>query len=174
VRIWPHHVQGEGHFIAVLRRVDSGAGEKLRPYPIAKIPSEAARLIREFRSQHLNADFDFSSLALSGTYLYQLPQSLPVLEGLKVIHPGWWLGTVKKGRFEPAHALALALGVDKARQAVRLASDGPEVLAYLRGETLNSEGEDGWLLVAVDGFPLGWGKRVGGVVKNYYPKGLRR
>jgi NOL1/NOP2/fmu family ribosome biogenesis protein len=30
------------------------------------------------------------------------------------------------------------------------------------------------VLVCVDGFPLGWGKRVGSVVKNHYPRGLRR
>ena len=25
-----------------------------------------------------------------------------------------------------------------------------------------------------DGYPLGWGKRTGDVVKNHYPKGLRK
>jgi NOL1/NOP2/fmu family ribosome biogenesis protein len=166
-------MQGEGHFIAVLRRADSGAREKLRPYPPARIPSEADRLFHEFWSGYLNTEFDVSSLTLTGSYLYQLPQGLPVLGGLKVIHPGWWLGTVKKGRFEPAHALALALREEEARQALRLSSDEDEVLAYLHGDTLQKEGKDGWLLVTVDGFSLGWGKRVGGVVKNYYPKGLR-
>jgi NOL1/NOP2/fmu family ribosome biogenesis protein len=38
---------------------------------------------------------------------------------------------------------------------------------------LRSPGEDGWTLAAVDGFPLGWGKRVAGVLKNHYPRGLR-
>jgi NOL1/NOP2/fmu family ribosome biogenesis protein len=28
-------------------------------------------------------------------------------------------------------------------------------------------------VVCVGGFALGWGKRVGGTVKNHYPKGLR-
>ena len=44
---------------------------------------------------------------------------------------------------------------------------------YLRGETLEAAGPDGWALVAVDDWPLGWGRRVGGIVKNFYPKGLR-
>ena len=30
-----------------------------------------------------------------------------------------------------------------------------------------------WLLVSVDGFVLGWGKRVNGRLKNHYPRGLR-
>ena len=31
----------------------------------------------------------------------------------------------------------------------------------------------GWAAVLADGFPLGFGKQSGGVVKNHYPKGLR-
>jgi NOL1/NOP2/fmu family ribosome biogenesis protein len=55
-----------------------------------------------------------------------------------------------------------------------VAHDGPEVSAYLRGETLRRPGPAGWVLVTVGGFALGWGKRVGETVKNHYPKGLRR
>ena len=43
--------------------------------------------------------------------------------------------------------------------------------AYLRGESLRSAGADGWVLVTVDGFPLGWGKRVQGTLKSHYPRG---
>jgi NOL1/NOP2/fmu family ribosome biogenesis protein len=107
---------------------------------------EAAHLFREFRSQHLNEDFEVSSLALSGSYLYGLPPGLPGLERLKVIHPGRWLGTVKKGRFEPAHALALALREEEARQAVRLVSTGLEVQPTC-GERPCKGSEDGWLLI---------------------------
>jgi NOL1/NOP2/fmu family ribosome biogenesis protein len=51
---------------------------------------------------------------------------------------------------------------------------GGEMAArFMRGETLDAPGPDGWVLIAVEGFPVGWGKRVGGVVKNHYPKSLR-
>jgi NOL1/NOP2/fmu family ribosome biogenesis protein len=93
--------------------------------------------------------------------------------GLRSIHPGGWGGTAKGGRFEPSHALALGLRVEDARRAIILPAGHDDLLAYLRGESLRSPGEDGWTLVAVDGFPLGWGKRVAGVLKNHYPKGLR-
>jgi NOL1/NOP2/fmu family ribosome biogenesis protein len=36
---------------------------------------------------------------------------------------------------------------------------------------LPSDGLPGWTLVTVDGWPLGWGKRVQGVLKNHYPRG---
>ena len=80
---------------------------------------------------------------------------------------------MKKNRFEPGHALAMGLTPGDACQVIDLAADSAEVSAYLRGETLRVAGDDGWVMVAVDGFPLGWGKRVRGIVKNHYPKGLR-
>ena len=47
----------------------------------------------------------------------------------------------------------------------------PPLQAYLGGESIAAEGTPGWTLVSVDGWPLGWGKRVQGVVKNHYPRG---
>ncbi|MBF1052975.1 MAG: hypothetical protein HXL20_05310, partial [Peptostreptococcus sp.] len=32
----------------------------------------------------------------------------------------------------------------------------------------------GWVLVSVEGVSLGWGKESNGILKNKYPKGLRR
>jgi NOL1/NOP2/fmu family ribosome biogenesis protein len=114
------------------------------------------------------------AVALTGSYLYALLPGLPDLTGLRFLHPGWWLGAFKKDRFEPSHALALGLEARQARRAADFASDRPEVMGYLRGETLASPGENGWTLVTVDGYPLGWGKRVDGRLKSHYPRGLRR
>ena len=33
---------------------------------------------------------------------------------------------------------------------------------------------DGWTLITVDGYSIGWGKTVKGQIKNHYPKGLRK
>jgi len=109
---------------------------------------------------------------------------------LRVVHPGVWLGTFKKERFEPAHPLALFLKRGQARNMLDLSStetgehrpsmgerptgrlrDRSPLQRYLGGETIPSEGPAGWTLVSVDGWPLGWGKRVQGILKNHYPKG---
>ena len=96
------------------------------------------------------------------------------MKGLKVLRPGLHLGEIKKNRFEPSHALALALGPGDVRQVLRLQSGDPRVGAYLNGQTFPAEGPKGWYLICVDGISLGWGKLAGGIMKNHYPKGLRK
>ena len=101
----------------------------------------------------------------------RLPETFP-LKGLKVLRPGLHLGTIKKNRFEPAHALALAL---KPLEAAACCSMGvPEAEEYLKGAIFEGEGKKGWQLMLVDGYSIGWGKQAGGLVKNHYPKGLRK
>ncbi len=180
VRLWPHSSPGEGHFIALLHKVgdiDFPASEVRQK--VIKVESNVRRIFSDYCQASLNIDFDPARLSKVGSYLYQLPEGLPRLGSLKVIHPGWWLGkikTVKDGhsrRFEPSHALAIGLKAEAARRSIDLPVLGTEVQSYLRGETLISQGEDGWVLVTVNGFPLGWGKRARGIIKNYYPRGLR-
>ena len=105
--------------------------------------------------------------------LYLLPEEMPELSGLKVVRAGLHLGTCKKNRFEPSHALALYLHQSEVGQRVDLSSK-EEALKYLHGETVSCDnGQRGWTLICVDGLSLGWGKAQNGVVKNHYPKGLR-
>ena len=171
VRLWPHRAPGEGHFIALMQRVSGEAAPPERARP-AETPPAAGELLADFCRNYLTVQIE-GQLVLMGTHLYRPPPDLPDLSGLRVVRPGWWLGRVRRGRFEPSHALAMALRQQEARLTFNLSVDGPEVYAYLQGSTLRSCGEDGWLLVTVDGHPLGWGKRVRGVVKNHYPRRLR-
>ena len=87
------------------------------------------------------------------------------------MRPGLELGTVKKDRFEPAHALALWLKSCARTQDYR--ADSAETAAFLHGDVVPS-GQKGWCLVTVDGYSIGWGKGDGNMLKNHYPKGLRR
>ncbi len=175
VRLWPHRAAGEGHFIAVLARADDAPTAPLpKPWRPAAVPRPVAAAYQAFCAAHLTAPPAVEHLALVGSYLYALPPGLPDLTGLRFLHPGWWLGTVKKDRFEPSHALALGLNCHDAQRVLDLPADDPALAAYLRGESLASPGEEGWTLVAVDGFPIGWGKRAAGRLRSYYPKGLRR
>lgn len=109
-----------------------------------------------------------------GDNLYLAPAGMPALSGLKVLRPGLHLGELKKNRFEPSHALALAVRPQRAAHTWNLKAGERTVLSYLNGETFPAEGEKGWYLICVDGFGIGWGKLAGGIMKNHYPKGLRR
>lgn len=174
IRIWPHHSVGEGHFIAHLKRIDQDDYDPpASPYHCLPIPPQLALHFEDFLDQTLTAIDLTHGLCLCGSYLYQLPSSLNQIANINWIHPGWWLGVFKKDRFEPSHALALGLTVSQAQKIHAFTSDDPDVIAYLRGESLPSSGDDGWTLVTIDGFPLGWGKRIRNLLKNAYPHGLR-
>jgi NOL1/NOP2/fmu family ribosome biogenesis protein len=58
------------------------------------------------------------------------------------------------------------------RNTVDLSGDSLD--RYLRGETVETDVGNGWCLMCVEGYALGLGKAVNGIVKNHYPKGLRK
>lgn len=173
IRIWPHLVKGEGHYIAVLKKMDDKEEPpRLKPSKPQKVDPQLLKEYKKFVSETLNVTPTGNFITFSDQ-LYLLPEDIPSLEKLKVIRPGLHLGTFKKNRFEPSHALALALRQDEAKNAFELSANTTEIISYLKGEVLQATGSKGWHLITVDGFSLGWGKLAGNTMKNHYPKGLR-
>ena len=164
-RLWPHKLLGEGHFAAMLRR--KGEGE------VEGIGCEGEKLPKEWLdfAKELNILLPQGKAVTFGPNLFWTPEELPSLRGLKVLRPGLELGEVKKGRFEPAHALALWL--KDCKNSVSFPADSKEIKAYLHGDVVPGTVK-GWCLVSVDGYSIGWGKGDGNQIKNHYPKGLRR
>lgn len=169
-RIWPHIANGEGHFAAVLKK--EGESDIKRESVRESCPKDAEKLFDDFAKKFLKEKPEGAVSAL-GDNLYIMPPYLPSLKGIKVLRFGLHLGTVKKNRFEPGHSLAMALKASEAVNVLPLTAEGKEIYAFLRGETVPCEAS-GWTLVTVDGYSAGWGKASGGVLKNHYPKGLRR
>ncbi|GAB4484071.1 MAG: 16S rRNA (cytosine(1407)-C(5))-methyltransferase RsmF [Anaerolineales bacterium] len=170
VRLFPHRLNGDGHFVCLLQKTGGAMEnrlEKRTENQMATLARAQLALWREFAEETLNAPLPEERLRLGGERLYLLPEESPDFGRLRLPRPGVWLGTFKKGRFEPAHPLALTAAPRKTQP---LAAQSPELAAYLRGETLPSSA-DGWTVVTVDGFGLGWGKAVQGILKNHYPKG---
>ena len=164
-RMWPHKLLGEGHFAAVLRK----KGEDAPRGALA----QGEKLSQQWMNfaKELEIQLPRGKTVTFGQSLYWAPEVLPPLQGLKVLRPGLELGEVKKDRLEPAHALALWL--HSCRNVQDLSADSRETAAYMGGDVIPSE-KKGWCLVTVDGYSLGWGKGDGRVLKNHYPKGLRR
>lgn len=164
-RMWPHRLLGEGHFAAVLRKTQGESGE-VPACPGGKCPKAWESFAKE-----LDITLPEGKAVSFGQSLYWAPTELPELNRLKVLRPGLELGTERKGRFEPAHALALWLKTCAVTESFPLES--PEMKAYLHGDVVPS-GKKGWCLVQAGGYAIGWGKGDGSVLKNHYPKGLRR
>lgn len=164
-RMWPHKLLGEGHFAAVLRKTQGESGE-VPACPGGKCPKAWESFAKE-----LDITLPEGKAVSFGQSLYWAPTELPELNRLKVLRPGLELGTERKGRFEPAHALALWLKTCAVTES--FPPESPEMKAYLHGDVVPS-GKRGWCLVQAGGYAIGWGKGDGSVLKNHYPKGLRR
>lgn len=164
-RLWPHKLLGEGHFAAVLRRL--GAPEEPEKPPVGeKLPAQWQDFARS-----LGIALPEGKCVRFGQSIYWAPMEMPDIRGLKVLRPGLALGEEKKGRFEPEHALALWL--KNAKNQLDLPADSDHLRSYMHGDVVPCSA-NGWCLVKVDGYSLGWGKADGKVLKNHYPKGLRR
>ena len=102
---------------------------------------------------------------------------LPEVKGLRFLRKGVFLGECRKNRFEPSQALAMTLKKEDYENTWEPSAEDDRVVRYLKGETLSaSDAEnlhDGGVLICVDGFPLGWGKKTGSTVKNKYHSSWR-
>lgn len=180
-RLWPHKLNGEGHYAAVLEKsTDAVAGDGVFDVPVqtksknrargmSGRPSPADEVLKVF-CKETGAALPEGKLLSFGQSLFLVPEEMPELHCLKVLRPGLELGQVLKNRFEPAHAWALWLKT--AHSVADFPVDSPEIAAYLRGETVPGS-QTGWTLIRADGLSLGWAKGSGGVLKNHFPKALR-
>lgn len=190
-RLWPHLLQGEGHFVARLQRNGEAGGEagknaaqremqeghSGKDWRKVKTELELCKLVEPFFEvepgiREVWKERHPGRLICFGEQIYLTPCEMPPLAGIRVLRPGLQLLTEKKNRFEPAHALALSLVPEDVRKKreVSLA----EAEAWLRGESLPCQEEKGWNALFYEGFCLGFGKAAGGQMKNHYPKGLRK
>ena len=170
VRLFPHRIEGEGHFACLLRRKSGEAVERVGDSQLTHLSKNQSVYWEDFCSKVVRADWDKARLRVVGDRLYYIPEDMPDFSRLRVIHTGVWLGLFKKDRFEPAHPLALFLKREEILNHVSLSADSPELAAYLRGESILAD-VSGWAVVCVDGFPIGWGKGVQGTLKNHFPRG---
>lgn len=192
-RIFPHKDRGEGHFAAVLEyknKPDKGSNEKIKKNKSQGKPEKKQiDLLLEFVKKYLNKcnalNIDSTAgiknlnndienrLLMFGDKIFLRPEFMPDIKGITVLRPGLWLGTIAKDRFEPSHAFALALSTDEVKCVMNYDKDSQEINGYLRGMTINYEGQNGWYLISVNGLSIGWAKGSNNILKNHYPKGLR-
>lgn len=170
-RLWPHRLNGEGHFVCLLKKEGVHAkSDYAGDYPIRKnkLSEEAKAFLKK-----INRSFDENRLELSGDKLYYIPESFPAVKGLRILRCGLYMGELKKNRFEPSQSLAMVLKKHEFDNIENISSADERVYRYLKGETIDVQADNGWALVCVDGYPLGWGKVNNGTMKNKYLAGWR-
>ncbi|WP_026836014.1 RsmF rRNA methyltransferase first C-terminal domain-containing protein [Eubacterium xylanophilum] len=195
VRIFPHNVDGEGHFLALFHKrttaemagseamtienVSSKKSKKKNDI-LGPLKGEDRELVGTFL-KNIKSEFEGYHLQNKNGMVYLMPDEFTKSIKLRFLRSGLFLGEIKKKRFEPSQSLAVALKSSEYAHLLDLASTDPRVEKYLKGETINIEegerdaaGEKGaWVLVCVDGYPLGWGKNTGSTLKNKYHQGWR-
>lgn len=152
VRIFPHKMDGEGHFLALLKKDSNSEFVKTNEVSDSKIIKRTTKDKKE-------------------TIEYKLPplKDNGYREGIRYLRTGLMLG----------ESQPYAMSLNKSySNVINFSRDDIRVTKYLKGETIfleeNENVETGITLVLVDGFSLGFAKHDGNKkLKNLYYKGWR-
>ncbi len=60
----------------------------------------------------------------------------------------------------------MTLKPEEVKNKVAFPVGDPNIIKYLKGESFKTGGNDGWALVLIDRFPIGWGKIQNSRLKN--------
>lgn len=186
-RLFPHRIQGEGHFLALFHKKEdeNGSGSGAAVLRLSGDEKEASKRAKEAGKQedlmkflkNCRKEWDLGRIYIRDEQVYYLPEGLKTGLPLRFLRTGLHLGELKKGRFEPSQAFAMALKKDEYPVRLDLKTEDERVIRYLKGETISLVNEEepikGWCLVTVEGFPLGWAKGNGMTLKNKYYAGWR-
>ncbi len=173
-RLFPHKLDGEGHFLALLRKAGEARpnGPELKR-KTQKLPAELEDFLRD-----VTFPMDRALIQIKDTKVFLMPEGIGECRGMRFLRSGLYMGELLKKRFEPSQAFAMVLRKEEYASAIDLSCGDERTVRYLKGETIEigereSIRPNGWQLVCVDGYPLGWGKLVNGVLRNKYFSGWR-
>jgi NOL1/NOP2/sun family putative RNA methylase len=169
-RVYPHKVNGEGHFMAHLVKSPmlTEASNYVCSFKRNSVPMAFRDFIDDVLVDPIEGNFE-----MFNEKLVMMPSWVPPLEGFRVLRSGWYVGDVEKNRFEPSQAFAMGLRKKQVKKVITFSLEDSDLLRYLKGESLFCEGESGWHLVCLQEYPLGWAKVVNGRLKNKYPASWR-
>ncbi|MFR1598448.1 MAG: RsmF rRNA methyltransferase first C-terminal domain-containing protein, partial [Coprobacillus cateniformis] len=145
VRLYPHHYQGEGHFIALIQKhgeMTPFKSKNLKPV----ISKQNQLLVQDFYKTYLNCKVP-TYLYDNNNHIYAILPQFPELKGIRVLRNGFYLGECKKNRFEPSLALALTLQINDVKQFYRFHENDQEVTQYLHGETIEGSTQKGYGII---------------------------
>lgn len=173
-RLFPHLLEGEGHFLALI----SGPGEGGHRAGRCNRPREDKGgdfpEYRAFCTENLNIEPERQVLTQINERLYAVPSGLPDMKGVRILRSGLLIGEISRGRLEPSHALCMSLKMEDFKRSVNFPADDVRLIKYLKGETVDAGGDlTGWCAVCAEGWPVGLARANSGRLKNKYPPSMR-
>ncbi len=171
-KLYPHKMDGEGHFAALFEKISGEESVRIKEEK-GSISRDSEKAYKDFEKMFFVKQSK-TRLHEVGGILYELPEGVFEWKGMQVLRVGVRLGEVKNGRFEPSHSLAMSVKKEDCKNVVDLETSDSRLEKYFRGDTIQADIPNGWCLVCVEGYPIGLGKAVNGVIKNHLPKGLRQ
>ncbi len=191
VRLYPHKIKGEGQFLCLLKKTPDKPviknpefihkeNKNIKKYISEKnIPAAAKIFLRNIDFRRMNGRF-----YLEADRLFLIKENMPILSGVRYLRTGLFLGRCAKNGFEPSHALALALKKSEFTNTIDLPHGSIFTKKYLKGESFKlyemgdmmadiRNTDSSWILVCTDGYPIGWAKSSGDMLKNKYELSLR-
>ena len=174
IRLFPHHIKGEGHFLALLHKKGELVADRIyQTVSKTKIPEDIEEFLKEYQGP-----INKNRIKIIGEKVYVMPELIDNFEGIRTLRTGLLLGELKKNRFEPSQAFAMTVKPEDYSTVAFLKADDINVIKYLKGETIevlpeNLKGSAKNVLVCVDNFTLGWGRLNGTTIKNKYLPGWR-
>ena len=175
VRIFPYNIEGEGHFMALLRKglASDNISRSVTSVCSDALPVEAQEFLKQIKRPFTEGYFK-----ILNERVYFIPKGYEVNQKVRYLRSGLYIGEIKKKRFEPSQALAMTLKMTEFGAIINLVADDIRVIKYLKGETIDvsdckDSSERGWQSICVDGYSLGFGKLQRGILKNKYYNGWR-
>jgi len=170
-RFYPHLSEGEGQFVALMKR----AGEQKKQQTF--VYKDSARPLDKREREAVEAFFRESLTEAPGGRVVKVGNNITLISHgcpippHSVFMPGVLVGEVVGGILKPSHQFFSCYG-KLFRLQIEL--EGKELEEYLRGAELASDLDGrGWCCICYLGAAVGGGKLSGGRIKNHYPKGLR-
>lgn len=148
VHLFPSHFEGEGHYIALIKKPGLLHSNKLKPTYLLRFANGKGK----YKESHF----------------FKLTETLDNRFLTYSLRPGLFYEIKINDKSMPTHHLSRCSVSSK---SIELSKE--ELVKYLKGETINKKCPDGYHFVSYLGMNVGFVYSIDGVLKNFYPKGLR-
>ncbi len=166
-RFYPDQVEGEGFFIAVLKKTKPSPEKKYKEQAIALPVKNDLQILQSFIT--IPEHFSLFKHDTQIRMLHQIwLQDLKIIAGsLYIKKAGICVGEIKGKDVVPHHELALSTLDLKDIPVISLNKD--DALQYLRKNDIIVDTSNGWNIVKYGAARLGWMKVMPNRMNNYYP-----